>query len=143
VYTQAKLCVYLGGPQIFATLTPKAPPNRVRRPRTITPLMLDALCEHLLEKPELYQEEIVLFLLDEFRTHVTPFSIGRTLASIGWTKKTIRCIAKGRNTDLRDLYLYNTSHIRSWQYVFVDESGCDKRSRFRHTGLAPLGVTPT
>src|SRR6202021_2160860 len=47
------------------------------------------------------------------------------------------------NADLRDLNLYNTSHIRSWQYVFVDESGCDKRIGFRRTGWAPLGVTPT
>ena len=105
--------------------------------------MLDALCEYLLEKPGLYRDEMVLFLLDEFKTLVTPFSIGRALASIGWTKKTIHRIAKGRNADLRDLYLYNTSYICSWQYVFVDESGCDKRIRFRRTGWAPLGVTPT
>jgi hypothetical protein len=96
--------------------------------------MLNALCEYLLEKPSLYQDEIVLFLLDEFKTLVTPFSIGRALASISWTKKTIRRIAKRRNADLRDLYLYNTSHIHSWQYVFVDESGCDKRIGFRRTG---------
>ena len=121
----------------------KAPSNGIGRPRSITPPMLDALCEHLLEKPSLYRDEMVLFLLDEFKTLVTPFSLGRALASIGWTKKTIRRIAKGRNADLRDLYLYNTSHIRSWQYVFVDESGCDKRIGFRRTGWAPLGVTPT
>lgn len=32
--------------------------------------MLDALCEYLLEQPGLYQDEMVLFLLDEFRTYV-------------------------------------------------------------------------
>ena len=75
--------------------------------------MLDTLCEYLLEKPGLYQDEMVLFLLDEFKTYITPFSIRRALASIGWTNKTIRCIAKGRNADLQDLYLYNTLHICS------------------------------
>jgi hypothetical protein len=49
--------------------------------------MLDALCEHLLEKPGLCQDEMVLFLLDEFNTQVSTFSIGRALRSIGWTKK--------------------------------------------------------
>jgi hypothetical protein len=112
---------------MIASKTTKAPPNSVGRPRSVTPPMLDALCEHLLEKPELYQEEMVLFLLDEFKVHVTTFSLARALNSIGWTKKTIRRVAKGRNADLRDLYLYNTSHIRLYQYVFVDESGCDKR----------------
>jgi len=120
----------------------RAPPNSVGRPRSITPPMLDALCEHLLEKPELYQEEMVLFLLDEFKVNVTTFSVARALKSKGWTKKTIRRIARGRNTDLRDLYAYNTSGFHSYQYIFVDESGCDKRIGFRRTGWSPLGVTP-
>ena len=61
----------------------KAPSNGVGRPRSITPPMLDALCEHLLEKPGLYQDEIVLFVLDEFNTHVTGSSIGRALKTRG------------------------------------------------------------
>jgi hypothetical protein len=40
----------------------KAPSNGVGRPRSITPSMLDALCEHLLEDPRLYQHEMVDFL---------------------------------------------------------------------------------
>lgn len=120
----------------------KAPPNRAGRTRSVTPVMLEALCEHLLEKPELYQEEMVLFLLDEFGVHVTTSSIGRALKSTGWTKKVIRRIAKGRNADLRDFYMNNTSNYRSYQLVFVDESGCDKRIGFRRTGWSPLGVTP-
>jgi transposase len=120
----------------------KAPSNSVGRPRSVTPPRLDALCEHLLEKPELYRDEMVLFLLDEFKAHITTSSIGRALASIGWTKKTIRRVAKGLNADLRDLYLHNTSDFRLYHYVFVDESGCDKRIGFRRTGWSPLGVTP-
>jgi hypothetical protein len=57
----------------------KAPLNGIGRPRSITPQMLDALCEYLLEKPDLYRDEMVLFVLDEFGTHVIPSSIGRTL----------------------------------------------------------------
>jgi transposase len=122
----------------------KAPSNGVGRPRSVTPPMLDALCEYLLEKPDLYRDEMVLFVLDEFNTHVTPSSIGRTLKSRGWTKKTIRRIAKGRNANLRDLYMHNSwdSGFRSYHYVFVDESGRDKRSGFRRMGWSPLGVTP-
>lgn len=43
---------------------------------------------------------------------------------------------------MRDLYTYNISDFRSYHYVFVDESGCDKRIGFRRTGWSPLGVTP-
>jgi transposase len=68
-------------------------------------------------------------------------SVRRALKSRGWSKKKIGRVAKARNADLRDLYSHNTSHIHSWQYVFVDESGCDKRAGQRRTGWAPLGVT--
>jgi transposase len=91
----------------------KAPPNSVGRPRSVTPPMLDALCEYLLEKPELYQEEMVLFLLDEFKVHVSTSSIARALNSISWTRKTIRRVAKGRNADLQDLYMHNRSDFLS------------------------------
>jgi transposase len=117
---------------------PKASPYPVGRPRSVTPQMLDTLCEHLLENPGLYLEEMVLFVLDKFKLQVTTYSIARALKSIGWSKKTIRRIEKGRNADLRDLYVHNTSHFLSYQYVFVVESGCDKRIGYRRTGWAPL-----
>ena len=123
----------------------KAPSNAVGRPRSITPLMLDALCEYLLEKPGLYRDEMVLFVLDEFDTVVTTSSIGRALNSRDWTRKTIRRIARGRNADLRDLYQYTLSDpgFHAHHLVFVDESGTDKRDGYRRYGWAPLGVTPT
>lgn len=116
-------------------------PNRGGRPRRITPPMIDVLCGHLLEEPRLYLEEMVLFLWDKFKVQVTTYSILRALKSVCWSKKTIRCIAKGCNADLRDMYWHNTLHIRSWQFIFVDESDCDKRIGFRRRGWVPLGVT--
>ena len=104
--------------------------------------MLDALCEHLLEKPGLYQSEMILFLMDKFDVLVTASSIGRALRSKGWTKKQIRRIANGRNANLRDNYLYQISSLSPEQFVFVDESGCDKRIGFRRTGWSPIGTTP-
>jgi transposase len=122
--------------------TTKAPFNGVGRPRSITPPMIEALCEHLIEKPGLYQDEMAIFLWDEFGILVTKFSIGRALASIGWSKKAARRVAKERNADLRDFYLHNLSEFRSYHLIYIDESGCDKRAGFRRTGWSPLGVTP-
>ena len=56
--------------------------------------MLDALCEHLLEKPGLYLDEMVIFIWDEFRILATTSSIMRALTLIGWSKKSIRQRAK-------------------------------------------------
>ena len=104
--------------------------------------MLEALCEHLLEKPELYLEEMVVFLWDEFDVLVSTSSISRALKSICWSKKAARRVAQERNPDLRDLYVYNLSAFHSYHLVYVDESGCDKLIGFRQTGWSPLGVAP-
>lgn len=126
---------------IFAALA-QAPPIKGGRPRSITPLMLEALCEHLLEKPDLYLDEMALFLWDEFEILTTPSTISRTLKSNGWSKKVARRVAKERNADIRDFYLHNLSDFRSYHLVYVDESGCDRRVGSRRTGWSPLGVTP-
>jgi hypothetical protein len=55
--------------------TTKAPLNGGGRPRSITPLMLEVLCEHLLEKHKLYLEEMAVFLWDEFEVLVTAETI--------------------------------------------------------------------
>jgi transposase len=104
--------------------------------------MLDALRVRLLEKLGSYQDEMAVFLYDEFNVLVTTTCIGRALASIGWTKKTIRHVAKKCNASLRDFYLYNLSAFQSYHLVYVDESGCDKRIGFRRIDWSPLGVAP-
>lgn len=119
----------------------RAPPNGVGCCQSITPSMLNVLCDHLLKKPNLYQDEMVLFLWDGFRVLVT-VHIGRALQLIGWSKKTSRQIAKQRNADLRDFYLHNLSEFHSYHLVYVDESGCDKQMRFQQTSWSPLGITP-
>jgi transposase len=122
--------------------TTKAPPNRAGRRRTITPPMLSALLEQLIQKPELYQDEMAIFLYDEFKAVLTTSTISRALASVGWSKKAARRVAKERNADLRDFYLHNLSEFRSYHLVYIDESGCDNRIGFRRTGWSPSGVTP-
>jgi hypothetical protein len=69
--------------------------------------MLEALCDHLLEKPGLYQEEMAVFLWDEFEVQVSTFSISRALKDIDWSKKAAQQIAKEQNADLRD-FTYTT-----------------------------------
>lgn len=64
------------------------------RPPVITPLILEALCDHLLEKPDLYLDEMAEFLYDEFDVSVSTYTISRALRSHGWSKKVARRIAR-------------------------------------------------
>lgn len=58
-----------------------SPPNRIGQRRSVTPLMLEALCDRLLEKPGLYLDEMAIFLWDEFQILATTSSIRRALVS--------------------------------------------------------------
>jgi hypothetical protein len=104
--------------------------------------MLQALCDHLLEKPDLYQDEMVVFLWDEFRVCVITFSIGRALASMGWFKKTTWRVAKEQNADLRDFYLYKLLIFRSYHLVFINKLGYIKQVGFRQIDWSLLSVIP-
>ncbi len=73
---------------------------------------------------------------------VDPSTVSRALKSINWSKKKMRQIARERNPDLRDFYLHTISPFPSWQLVYVDESGCDKRIGCRKSGWSPRGVAP-
>jgi transposase len=112
------------------------------RPPTFTPLMLDALCEHLAQQPGSYIDDMVTFLWKEFNILPSHSSIQQALSKRGWTKKKLQQKAKEQNPQLRAFYQHKLSHFRSYQLVFVDESGCDKRVGDRLTGWSPLGVTP-
>ena len=99
----------------------KPPVDRGGRPRGITRPMLEALCEHLTEKPGLYLDEMVIFLYDEFGILLSSSSIKRTLSSIGWSKKKTQQKAKERNLDLRDFYFHKLSEFHSYQLVSSPE----------------------
>ncbi|EAW09608.1 uncharacterized protein ACLA_038190 [Aspergillus clavatus NRRL 1] len=68
--------------------------------------MLEALCDHLLEKPGLYLDEMGIFLWDEFQMLATASSIRRALVCKGWSRKTTQQKAKEQNAELRRLYLH-------------------------------------
>ena len=92
----------------------KAPSNGAgRRQRRVAPQMLNVLCEHLLVKPGLHQDEIAVFLYDEFGISVKTYDISMALKSIGWSKKVTRQVAKKRNDNLRDYCLHNLSRNSS------------------------------
>ncbi|KAF4439495.1 transposase [Fusarium acutatum] len=105
----------------------KAPFNGIGRRRLLSPPMLTALLDRLAVQPNMYRDEMVEFLEQEFETTIPASNTGRALRSARWTRKTARRVAKGRNADLRDYYLYKLSFYRSYQLVYIDESGCDRR----------------
>ena len=104
--------------------------------------MVKTLCDHLLGKPNLYLYEMAEFIWGVFEKEVTTSSIRRALLYEGWSKKKAKQRASEQNADLREAYFDRILHFHPDQFVFVDESGCDKRIGIRRTGWSPRGITP-
>ena len=60
--------------------------------------------------------------------------VNLSCAKLRWTRKTNGRVAKQRNLDLRKLYLCKISDCHLYQLVFIDKSGCNKRSGHRRQG---------
>jgi hypothetical protein len=83
---------------------------------------------------------MVVFLYNEFDVLVTTSSISKALASAGWFKKATRRVAKERNADLQDFYLYNLLEFCLYHLVYIDEFGCNNRIEIKQTGWSSLRV---
>jgi transposase len=116
--------------------------TRVGRPSRISPAMQKALQNRLDVRPDMYRCDIVNFLERKFGEKVSERAVGRALKSMVWTRKINRRIAKQRDPDLRDWYLYQIADFKSYHFVFVDESGCDGRVGYRRWGWSPKGRSP-
>jgi hypothetical protein len=116
--------------------------KRVGRRSCITSPMKKAFFDTLTEQPYLYRCEMADFFYRRFRKKISERSISRILRSTGWTRTTIHRIAQQRNADLRDHYLHRISQYKSYQLIFVDESGCDGRAGHRRWGWSPKGSSP-
>lgn len=116
-------------------------PKAARAPRSrILPHVLDALLDRLLIKPDLYLDEMADFVWDEYDFNVSEHSVRRSLKACDWSKKKTQRVARERDPDLRDACLQELSEYKSFQLVFVDESGCDTLAGVRRTGWAPRGM---
>lgn len=67
--------------RLFSSI--KASSIKARQPQSITPIILDTLCDYLLKKPDLYLHKIELFLLNKFNVSVPKSTISNTLHQIG------------------------------------------------------------
>ncbi|CAF3619997.1 unnamed protein product [Fusarium graminearum] len=120
----------------------KAPPNRVGRYKKVTPYKQDVLLENLAQYLTTDRTQMVTFLHDEFEDDVSLSTISCSLKDARWTRKNCHPVAQQRNPEPRDLYLYKLSKYKSYQMIFIDESGADRRVGYRKKGWAPSGVTP-
>ncbi|KAJ3498762.1 hypothetical protein NLG97_g864 [Lecanicillium saksenae] len=114
----------------------------VGRPSRLTPAIRAALFDWIKLRADLRLVEMKDLIEEKFEVTVSERAVRRALASMNLTRKVARRIAQQRDPDLRDQYLHRISKYKSWQLIFVDESGCDKAMGNRRHGWALRGFTP-
>lgn len=108
-------------------------------PAKVTENMWMAIWYELRRRPSLSQRAQANLLYKLYGIRVSRSTISR---GVQWTKKTMITIAKERNRDLRDDFIYRRSLFELDQIICVDESGDDREIAIPKKGYAPRGVTP-
>lgn len=100
------------------------------------------MIEELAHRPDLYLDEMQWFLAETCDIHVAESTICEHLKRANYTHKIAQINAAQRDEGQRAFYLYQISEFTSDMFVFVDESGVDKRATHRRYGWAPKGQPP-
>ena len=96
----------------------------------------------ILDDPSLYLSEVCDKVEELSGIQVSQATICRLLKRHGLTRKKIRQIALQRSDSLRGSFIAQALLYKRDLFVWLDETGCDKRSCMRKYGYAIRGETP-
>ena len=99
-----------------------------------------AIIEMILDSPSMFLHEIQAALLHITGTNVSTATICKFLHCQGFSRKKLRFTAQQRSDELRLQLLSGISLFQPHMFIFVDETGTDKRSTLRKFGYSFKGT---
>ena len=96
----------------------------------------------ILHSPTLYLGEIVKLIKDNLGVDLSAATICRLLKRYGHTRKKVRQVAQQRCAALRGHFMAHISLYTCESFVWIDETGSNKKDHIRKYGYALRGVTP-
>ena len=100
------------------------------------------LLRMILEHPGIYLSEIQVKLFERFGVDVSAPTICRTLKAMGCSRQRIQYIALQRSEECRAKYMAEISIYDPAMFVWIDETGCDRRNSKRRYGYSVRGIPP-
>ncbi len=97
------------------------------------------ILELVIERPGIYLSEIQQQLRNETGTEISISTICNFLHKSGFTRQKLTRVAVQRNEELRVKFRENVSIFRPEMFVFVDETGSDRRDTMRKFGYSLRG----
>ena len=102
-------------------------------------LLVQLICEN----PSIYLREVQLEIQRVTGTLVSAPTLCRTLKKLGFTRKKLQFVAIQRSDVLRAKYQAEVSMYSSEMFLFIDETGCDRRNALRKFGYSVRGKPAT
>ena len=96
----------------------------------------------LLEQPSIYLHELQRKVNEYFGVTVSVATLCRTIHHMGMTRQVMRHIALQRSDVERAKFMANVSIYDPSMFIWLDESGQDKRNAIRRYGYSVRGIRP-
>ena len=96
----------------------------------------------LYDNPALYLSEVCHIIQQTFGIEVSPSTVCRILHRNGLSRKKIKQVATQRSNEKRGRFMAEAMFFTAHQFVWVDESGCDKKDHMRKFGYSLRGEPP-
>ena len=100
------------------------------------------IMHYVLQKPSSYLWELQMELRTSLHLEISLTSLSRFLKENNFTRQKLSLIARQRNESLRQEYISDVSIFESHMFVFIDETGTDRRDAIRKYGYSLQGKTP-
>ena len=118
------------------SVTPNRATSRAHRLHEHDELLL---IELVCDKPSIYLREIQATLFETTGTLASASTLCRTMKRLGFTRKKLKFVALQRSDVLRAEYQAEVSMYNSDMFLFVDETGCDRKNAARKFGYSLRG----
>ena len=89
-----------------------------------------------------YLSEICQQVLDIISVSVSPSTVCRIIHRNGLTRKKVQQVALQQSSEYRSAFMSQVLLFRPEMFVWVDETGCDRRDNIRRYGYALCGERP-
>lgn len=96
----------------------------------------------VLDKPCSYLREICYIIEEATGVVVSGATVCRVLKRNGFTRKKVQHVAKKRSIEYRALFVARAMFYNRDSFVWVDETGSDRRKSIRRFGYALRGLPP-
>jgi len=115
--------------------------NRLPTKKSTTLTFIEMRCvrDFVYEDPTKYLDEYCEMIRRAFNKTISPSTMCRVLKRLGLTRKKLRIIAMQRCSELEIEYSAALRDMHSYQFIFLDETHADNRSRNRMWGYSGMG----